>query len=359
MFKINHINLTQFRNAHSAAFSFENRITAICGLNGTGKTNLLDAIYYLCFTKSYFNKTDAGTVEKGSSGFGLHGSFTHSGDSLAVSLILRENGKKELSVDQEPITPFSSHIGKFPVVFIAPDDVILITGGSEERRKFIDTLLCQLDHDYLLQLIRYNKFLQDRNKYLKNVAGSIVDPILLDSFDEQLVQSGIFLLKKRMAFLEGFIQSVVDSFAFISTDKEKPGLIYMPSTSVVEYHSAMQKARQKDILLQRTSVGVHRDDIDIVMNEMPFKQAASQGQKKSLLFAMKLAAFNALKLHFGFEPILLLDDIFEKLDQERLKRLLDWVCIRNNGQVILTDTHHERVKDALTDISLPFQLINL
>ena len=359
MFKINHINLTQFRNAHSAAFSFENRITAICGLNGTGKTNLLDAIYYLCFTKSYFNKTDAGTVEKGSSGFGLHGSFTHSGGSLAVSLILRENGKKELSVDQEPITPFSSHIGKFPVVFIAPDDVILITGGSEERRKFIDTLLCQLDHDYLLQLIRYNKFLQDRNKYLKNVAGSFVDPILLDSFDEQLMQSGIFLLKKRIAFLEGFIQSVVDSFAFISTDKEKPGLIYMPSTSVADYHTAMQKARQKDILLQRTSVGVHRDDIDIVMNEMPFKQAASQGQKKSLLFAMKLAAFNALKLHFGFEPILLLDDIFEKLDQERLKRLLDWVCIRNNGQVILTDTHHERVKDALTDISLPFQLINL
>jgi DNA replication and repair protein RecF len=359
LFKINHINLTQFRNAHSAAFSFENRITAICGLNGTGKTNLLDAVYYLCFTKSYFNKTDSSAVEKGSNGFGLHGSFSLSSNIIPVSIILRESGKKELLVDQEPITPFSSHIGKFPVVFIAPDDVILITGASEERRKFIDTLLCQLDQDYLLQLIRYNKFLQDRNKYLKNVAGSVVDTILLDSFDEQLVQSGIFLLKKRTAFLEGFIQSVVDSFAFISTEKEKPSLLYMPSTSVAEYQSAMLKARQKDILLQRTSVGVHRDDIDIVMNEMPFKQAASQGQKKSMLFALKLASFNALKLHFGYEPILLLDDIFEKLDQERLSRLLDWVCIQNNGQVILTDTHHERVNDALSDISLPFQLINL
>lgn len=359
MFKINHINLTQFRNAHSAAFSFENRITAICGLNGTGKTNLLDAVYYLCFTKSYFNKTDSSAVEKGSNGFGLHGSFSLSANIIPVSIILRESGKKELLVDQEPITPFSSHIGKFPVVFIAPDDVILITGASEERRKFIDTLLCQLDQDYLLQLIRYNKFLQDRNKYLKNVAGSFVDTILLDSFDEQLVQSGIFLLKKRTAFLEVFIQSVVDSFAFISTEKEKPSLLYMPSTSVAEYQSAMLKARQKDILLQRTSVGVHRDDIDIVMNEMPFKQAASQGQKKSMLFALKLASFNALKLHFGYEPILLLDDIFEKLDQERLSRLLDWVCIQNNGQVILTDTHHERVNDALSDISLPFQLINL
>lgn len=359
MFKINHINLTQFRNAHSAAFSFENRITAICGLNGTGKTNLLDAVYYLCFTKSYFNKTDSSAVEKGSNGFGLHGSFSLSSNIIPVSIILRESGKKELLVDQEPITPFSSHIGKFPVVFIAPDDVILITGASEERRKLIDTLLCQLDQDYLLQLIRYNKFLQDRNKYLKNVAGSFVDTILLDSFDEQLVQSGIFLLKKRTAFLEGFIQSVVDSFAFISTEKENPLLLYMPSTSVAEYQSAMQKARQKDILLQRTSVGVHRDDIDIEMNEMPFKQAASQGQKKSMLFALKLASFNALKLHFGYEPILLLDDIFEKLDQDRLSRLLDWVCIQNNGQVILTDTHHERVNDALSDISLPFQLINL
>lgn len=359
MFKINHINLTQFRNAHSAAFSFENRITAICGLNGTGKTNLLDAVYYLCFTKSYFNKTDANAVEKGSSGFSLLGSFAVSGLNVPVSLILRENGKKELWVDQEQITPFSSHIGKFPVVFIAPDDVILITGTSEERRKFIDTLLCQLDHDYLLQLIRYNKFLQDRNRYLKNVAGSFADPILLDSFDEQLVGSGIILLKKRMAFLETFIQSVVESFGFISDDKEKPVLIYMPSTSVEEYKIAMQKTRQKDILLQRTSVGIHRDDIDIELNEMPFKQAASQGQKKSLLFALKLAAFNALKIHFGFEPILLLDDIFEKLDQERLKRLLDWVCIRNNGQVILTDTHHERVHDALNDISIPFQLIKL
>lgn len=359
MFKINHINLTQFRNTHSAAFSFENRITAICGLNGTGKTNLLDAVYYLCFTKSYFNKTDSGAVEKGSSGFSLHGSFTVSDNSIPVSLILRENGKKELSVDQEPISPFSSHIGKFPVVFIAPDDIILITGGSEERRKFIDTLLCQLDHDYMLQLIRYNKFLQDRNRYLKNVAGNFADPILLDSFDEQLVQSGIFLLNKRIAFLEGFIQSVIDSFGFISADKEKPELVYMPSTTVDVYARNMHYARQKDIILQRTSVGIHRDDIEILMNEMPFKQAASQGQKKSLLFAMKLAAFNALKLHFGYEPILLLDDIFEKLDQERLRRLLDWVCISNKGQVILTDTHHERVNDALTYISLPFQLINL
>jgi DNA replication and repair protein RecF len=359
LFKINHIKLTQFRNAHSAAFSFENRITAICGLNGTGKTNLLDAVYYLCFTKSYFNKTDSSAVEKGSNGFSLLGSFTVSAENISISLILRENGKKELMVDQEPISPFSSHIGKFPVVFIAPDDVILITGGSEERRKFIDTLICQLDHDYLLQLIRYNKFLQDRNKYLKNVAGSYVDTILLDSFDEQLVQSGIFLLKKRVAFLEGFISSVVDSFGFISAEKEKPELMYMPSTSVEDYASAMQRARQKDILLQRTSVGVHRDDVDIVMNEMHFKQAASQGQKKSMLFALKLASFNALKFHFGYEPILLLDDIFEKLDQERLNRLLDWVCIRNNGQVILTDTHHERLNDTLTDISLPFQLIKL
>lgn len=292
-------------------------------------------------------------------GFNITGSFIKSGEKIPVSVILRENNRKELWVDQAQVSPFSSHIGKFPVVFIAPDDVILITGASEERRKFIDTILCQLDHEYLVQLIRYNKFLNDRNRYLKNTAGGSVDSLLMDSFDEQLLASGLFLLKKRKLFLDGFTAKIQELFSYISSDKERPFLSYLPSTSQEAYASDLQKSRQKDIMLQRTSVGIHRDDLDIMLHNMPFKQVASQGQKKSLLFAMKLAEFNALKLHFEFEPILLLDDIFEKLDLDRLKKLLEWVSIKNNGQVIITDTHHERVSQALGDISLPFQLINL
>lgn len=359
MFKINHIKLVHFRNTHSETYSFENRITAICGLNGVGKTNLLDAIYFLCFTKSYFNKTDASSVEKGSLGFNITGSFVKRAEEIPVSVILRENNRKELWVDQAMVSPFSSHIGKFPVVFIAPDDIILITGASEERRKFIDTILCQMDHDYLVHLIRYNKTLQDRNRYLKNAANGFIDSILLDAFDEQLITSGLLLLEKRTTFLEMLITSINALFSYISKDREIPVLTNSPSTTAENYRKNVQMSRQKDIMLQRTSVGIHRDDVEILLNDMPFKQAASQGQKKSLLFAMKLAEFDALKHHFGFEPILLLDDIFEKLDQERLKKLLEWVSIKNNGQVILTDTHQERVNEALGDISLPFQLIKL
>ncbi len=359
MFKITHIKLVQFRNSHSAEFSFESRIAAVCGLNGVGKTNLLDAIYFLCFTKSYFSKTDANSVEKGSLGFKITGMFSKTNDEIPVSVILRENNRKELWVDKVQISPFSSHIGKFPVVFIAPDDVIMITGASEERRKFIDTILCQLDHGYLAHLIRYNKHLQDRNRYLKNVSGGFVNDVLLDAFDEQLIASGQFLLEKRKVFLEGLTANIQGLFSYISSDKEIPMLTYAPSTSKDNYKADVLKARQRDIMLQRTSVGIHRDEIEILLNEMPFKQVASQGQKKSLLFAMKLAEFESLRLHFGYEPILLLDDIFEKLDQERLKKLLEWVTIKNQGQVILTDTHHQRVSQALGDISLPFQLINL
>lgn len=361
MFSINHIHLTHFRNYHSNSFTFQERVTAVCGLNGVGKTNLLDAIYYLCFTKSYFGKADAISVEQGSQGFNISGSFGSNDKEIAVSVILRENSKKELWCNQEQITPFSLHIGQFPVVFIAPDDVVLITGGSEERRKLIDTILSQLDQHYLTELIRYNRCLQDRNRYLKNTAasGNAIDYLLIDSFDQLLLESGSFILRKRTEFLKDFIEDALDLFTDVSKGNEIPTMHYLPSTSIDTYQKDLLNTRAKDIMLQRTSIGVHRDDIEIGLNNQPFKQIASQGQKKSLLFALKLAEFGILKKHFGFDPILLLDDIFEKLDQERLKRLLEWVCVKNNGQVILTDTHQERVQASMEEISVPFQLIQL
>ena len=291
-------------------------------------------------------------------GFNISGQFEIKGSDLPVSVILRENGKKELWVENELITPFSSHIGKFPLVFIAPDDIILITGTSEERRRNIDTILSQTDHDYLIQLIRYNKCLQDRNKYLKNLEGNMADEILLDGFDDQLVKSGIHLLKKRMAFLADFLPLVKELYAYISSEKEEINLSPSYSTLPETYLQDLQRNRSRDIYLQRTSIGVHKDDIEVTMKANPFKQMASQGQKKSLLFALKLAEFEWHKRYFGFPPILLMDDIFEKLDQERLLKLLDWVGIKNDGQVIMTDTHVTRIKACLDEISLPYQLIN-
>lgn len=359
-FSIKHIRLTHFRNYHGSNISFDQRIIAVCGLNGVGKTNLLDAVYFLCFTKSYFGKTDGSSVERGSQGFNVSGEFNRNNNLRSVSVILRENNKKELWCDQEQINPFSKHIGQFPAVFIAPDDVILITGGSEERRKFIDTILSQLDQGYLGQLIRYNKCLQDRNRYLKDASGSgYVDHLLIDSLDNQMIESGKFILLKRIEFLNNFNDNVSELFEYISGGLGIPDILYVPSTSVENFADDLKHSRQKDIMLQRTTVGIHRDDLKFLIHDLPFKESASQGQKKSLLFSLKLAEFQTLKQHFGFEPILLLDDIFEKLDRERLNRLLSWVCQLNNGQVILTDTHYDRVQVALNDISVPFQIIQL
>lgn len=359
MIKIHHITLTQFRNYSAASFDFNDRIVAVCGSNGIGKTNLLDAIYYLGFTKSYFNKPDTISAEVADKGFRICGTVELNDTEQEIVILLRETGKKELIVDKETVSRFSGHIGKIPIVFVAPDDIKLITGASDERRTFIDALIAQLDQDYLIALIRYNKIVQERNKLLKSFAIVPIDEMLLDALDQQLAVYGKQLLQKRILALEELFPLINEIYLNLSDKKENPQLKYMPSTSIENYIDHLYQNRSKDLLLQRTSIGIHKDDIEITMHDLPFKQIASQGQKKSMLFALKLASFEFLKKHKGFEPILLLDDIFEKLDQFRLKRLLQWVCIDHRGQVFMTDTHPERMFQLIKDISIPFQTINL
>lgn len=359
MLQITHINLLQFRNYPSAKFSFPERVTAICGSNGRGKTNLLDAVYYLCFTKSYFSKPDQQSVETGKMGFRIDAGFQKQQQQLDIALLLRENNKKELKIDGESISPFSAHIGRLPVVFVAPDDVILISGASEERRKMIDTILSQTNSSYLTTLIQYGRILQERNKYLKSQEIDGIDFTLLDTFDHQLVSLGSKIIEWRKAFFESFIPAVGQLFEFISDGNESPELAYMPSTSSERYRQDLLLSRQKDLILQRTNVGIHKDDLELTMNGLPFKQMASQGQRKSMLFALKLAEFDFLKNNVGFEPILLLDDVFEKLDQNRLEKLIEWVCKKNKGQVFLTDTHQERISKALDQIGVTYHLIHL
>jgi DNA replication and repair protein RecF len=242
---------------------------------------------------------------------------------------------------------------------VAPDDVVLISGASEERRKLVDTVLSQTNADYLNTLIQYGKVLQERNKYLKSQDMDGIDFTLLDTFDHQLVQLGSRIIAWRTAFFDAFIPTVAALFAFISAGKEEPLLTYTPSTSIERYKENMLLSRQKDLILQRTNVGIHKDDLEISINDHPFKQMASQGQRKSMLFAIKLAEFEFLKANVGFEPILLLDDVFEKLDQQRLEKLLEWVCAKNKGQVFLTDTHPERIAKALNQFDLTYDLIQL
>ncbi len=350
----------QFRNYSHARFVFSHNITGICGKNGSGKTNLLDAIYYLCFTKSYFGKTDTQNTQQEKTGFRLDGQVTLNGKTYETACILRENGKKEFSVNHENYTKFSTHIGRFPCVMIAPDDVAVITQASDERRKFIDHTLSQLDAAYLQSLIDYNKLLLQRNSLLKQLADSgVIDESLMEVISDQLAAAGNFIYTARKQFLSGFIPVIIALYHSIAEHKEKLTITYRSNLESANFKTILSRNRAKDTIIQRTSEGVHRDDLEFCLEGYPFKATASQGQRKSLLFALKLAAFNILKEHTGFPPVLLLDDVFEKLDEARMKNLLFKVCVENKGQVFITDTHCSRLRETLQHLQADHDMITL
>jgi DNA replication and repair protein RecF len=360
MLQLNNIALYQFKNYLHQDFQFSENVIGICGNNGQGKTNLLDAIYFLCFTKSYFSKTDNASVHHGSQGLRIEGNYNRNGETEKVVCILRENNKKEMQRNGEYYKRFSSHIGKFPAVMIAPDDVELITGTSEIRRKYLDTLLSQLNPQYLQSLIDYNKVLQQRNSVLKSAAErGHIDESLLDILTEQLLKPGNFIFNHRRSFLANFLPSVSKSYLKIAGTQELVILEYYSPLFEDSFERLLGTFRQKDLMLQRTTIGIHRDDIELKLNGEFFKNIASQGQRKSLLFALKLKEFDELKAAKGFAPILLLDDVFEKLDAGRMQNLLHHVCVENKSQVFITDTHKERLRQSLEQLHVPFQLIEL
>jgi DNA replication and repair protein RecF len=354
--QLQYIKLTQFKNYDFARFDFTQRVVGICGQNGKGKTNLLDAIYYTCFTKSYFGKTDAAHVQFGANGFRIESHF----DEHEVVLIYRGASKKELLLDAVPIEKFSAHIGQYPAVMVAPDDVELITGGSEERRKFTDTLLSQLDAEYLQQLIRYNKILQQRNSLLKSFAdGAAVNWPLLEVLNEQLAAPAQYIFQQRLHWLGLLLPAAAKHYQQIAAHTGETVLLQYESQLHTQSLSAwLQQYQQRDLALQRTGAGIHKDEVVLQLNKQPFKSTASQGQRKSLLFALKLAEYDLLAQCKGFAPLLLLDDVFEKLDAARMQQLLKLVC-HSNGQVFITDTHQQRLADAFTEMNITGQMIVL
>lgn len=353
--RLSKVIITQFKNYSLSSFQFTERITGICGLNGKGKTNLLDAIHYLCFTKSYFSRSDSANVQFDMDGFRLEGDF----DNGRLICIYR-NGKKELLMNDVPYEKFSQHIGKFPCVMVAPDDIELITGGSEERRTFIDTLLSQMDADYLQQLIIYNKVLQQRNSLLKRFAEQPdKDWELMDALNAQLIPPGKFIHQKRKQITGQLIPLVQKFYEQIADNNEVVTLRYESQLNIEVFEKLLKQYQEKDLFSQRSNTGIHKDEISIELNGHSFKSSSSQGQRKSLLFALKLAEFELLKQDKGFAPFLLLDDVFEKLDEERMQNLLHWVCNQNDGQVFITDTHRERLELAFVGLHSAYQIIEL
>lgn len=354
------IALFQFKNYFHAEHRFSERIVGICGRNGMGKTNLLDAIHYLCFTKSYFTRNDVQNSLHGHQGFRIEGHFTLNGRPEKAVCILRETGKKEFSVNDEGYTRFSRHIGRYPCVIIAPDDVQLIIGGSEDRRKFVDTLLSQLDPEYLQSLIAYTKILQQRNSFLRAYAEAFSrDLSVLDILDGQLVKEGEILFQKRRQFLLRFLPIVKGLYNDICQRFEDIGLYYESELHQRALGELLQQNRQKDLVIQRTAGGLHRDDLEFRMGQQPFKNTASQGQRKSLLFALKLAEMEIIREEKRLSPLLLLDDVFEKLDEERISNLLERVCADTNAQIFITDTSCSRLQAQADKLGQAIQLIRL
>jgi DNA replication and repair protein RecF len=360
MLTVTKIEITQFKNYSFSSFNFKEHIIGICGLNGKGKTNLLDAIYYCCFTKSYFSATDALSVQFNKEGFRLETFFNRQNEIQKLTYIYRGPGKKELLLNEVPYEKMSQHIGNFPAVMIAPDDAELITGGSEERRRFIDTVICQADSVYMTQLMVYNKVLQQRNSLLKRFAEEgKTDWPLLEVLDEQLIKPGNFIYTVRNSFMEQLIPLVQRFYKQIANNNEIITLQYESQLHTGDFESVLNQYRQKDFLLQRSNAGVHKDDISLLLNGETFKNTASQGQRKSLLFALKLAEFELLKANKGFAPLLFLDDVFEKLDGNRMQHLLHWVCVENDGQVFISDTHKDRLEKAFAALNTPYQIVEL
>ncbi|MCB9045967.1 MAG: DNA replication/repair protein RecF [Chitinophagales bacterium] len=340
------ITLAQFRNYSAASYAFSARITCITGPNGSGKTNLLDAIYYLCYTKSYFSAYQQNTAQSGTDGFSVRGEFEHA-DAPETIACKWQQGKKEVSANNVEYEKVTDHIGKYAAVMIAPDDLELLNGSSEQRRKWVDSILFQTDKDYMEALVQYQRVLMQRNAWLKQENAKPRNNFTeLEFYDAKLAADGDYIYKRREEFLQKLLPLLNKYYHELSHGKEELGAEYKTHLHSAPMTQLLKKSLPNDLQMQRTLKGIHRDDWDFTLDSLPLKQFASQGQKKSFLFALKLAQYSYLEAEQGNMPMLLLDDIFEKLDANRIRSLLNIIRSEGFGQVFLTDTDKARVAEA-------------
>jgi len=313
-----------------------------------GKTNLLDAIHYLSFCKSFFNAVDSQNIKHNEGFFVLQGHFDKAGEESEVYCGLKRNQKKIFKKNKKEYERLSEHIGQFPLVMISPSDSELINDSSEVRRKFLDGIISQYDKVYLDRLIAYNQVLKQRNALLKQFFESrSFDLETLEIWDEQLMMYGRVILEIREKFLEAFIPLFNRHYQFISDSKESVALRYEGSIGDRDFKTALMVALPRDRAMHYTTVGPHKDDLEFTLNNFSLKKYASQGQQKSYLLALKLAQFEFIKEQKNTKPLLLLDDVYDKLDEQRFTKLLEMVSSDAFGQVFITDTHPERMNELL------------
>ncbi|MDR1950860.1 MAG: DNA replication/repair protein RecF [Bacteroidales bacterium] len=352
------LNITNFKNYAEIALDFSPNINCFAGNNGVGKTNLLDAIHYLSFCKSYVQSYDMQNIRHNEEFFAIHGTFSKNDQSDdAVSCVQKRGVRKIMRLNKKEYERFSDHIGLFPVVMISPYDSDLINDGSDVRRKFMDVVISQFNKSYLEQLIAYNQALERRNKFLRY---EHFDETLCEIYDQKLILHGSEIFELRTDFINRFSTLFQHYFNIISKGSERVGIYYNSQLQGnLTFFEQLKNNRHKDRTLQFTTIGIHKDDLELMIDDFPVKKFGSQGQQKSFTLAMRLAQLEFTKQQNGFFPILLLDDIFDKLDNARILQLLELVGQNDFGQVFITDTDACRLERILNEQNIAFKLFHI
>jgi len=354
---LSNLTVFNFKNYEQGEFSFSSTANAFTGLNGSGKTNMLDAIHYLCLCKSFFNSTDASNIKHGETFFSIKGIFETDDQTDEILIAAKTDQKKSIKRNLKEYTRIVDHIGIFPLVMVAPADQELITGGSEERRKLMDSIICQYNSSYLDSLMSYNRVLLQRNTLLKQASKSgVYDATLFQVWEEQLETFANKIFEIRSTFIEDFIPFFNKFYSFLTQEKEIVSIRYISQLKENSLSDLLLQNAHRDRVLQYTSVGVHKDDLELLLNNYSVKKIGSQGQQKSFVLALKLAQFELMRQATGKKPILLLDDIFDKLDINRITRLMELVSNEQFGQIFITDTNENHIQQIFDSIKVPLKI---
>ena len=354
------ISVLNYKNFSEGTFEFDHKINCFVGKNGIGKTNILDAIYHLANGKSYFNPLAVQNIKHGEEFFVIDGEFEINNRTEQIVCSLKKGQKKTLKRNSKQYEKFSDHIGFIPLVIISPADRDLIVEGSETRRKFIDSVISQLDNSYLQKLIQYQKIISQRNALLKYFAlNHVFEKDTLIIYNEQLNTLGQTIFEKRKTFLADFIPIFNNYHQNITNSAETVQLVYKSDLFEKDTLTLLKENLNKDRALQYTSVGVHKDDLSFEIDNYTIKKFGSQGQQKSFLIALKLAQFDFVKKQSGEKPILLFDDIFDKLDELRVSKIIEMVNNEEFGQLFISDTHPERTEKIVKTTHQSYKIFNL
>ena len=354
------ISIINYKNIVDKEYNLDPKINCFVGNNGVGKTNILDSIYHLALGKSYFNLRNDQLINKNEDFMVIDGLFDLNGKKENIICSIKRGDKKNLKRNGKTYKKFSNHIGLIPVVLISPYDNDLINEGSSERRKFIDSIISQNNKEYLINLIAYSRVIQNRNSLLKQYNKSVdFDLDTIKIYDDQIIKLSEPIFKARKNFFNEFKDLVIEKYDQISKNHEKISIEYKSDLFENEIKNLIENSFQKDVILQYTSSGIHKDDFIFNLDGSRIKKFGSQGQQKSFLISLKLAQFEYLKNKTGNSPILLLDDIFDKLDLIRVKRIVEIVNSTNFGQLFLSDTDRERIENVLSSLNLSSKIFDV